>query len=73
MQSVPSASVLTKSPPGITSLSCAVILSMLATHPVNCTFLYKCLLVCLPCQTHSCATHTVITVPQMSFNCTSFT
>lgn len=53
MQSVPSASVLTKSPPSITFLSCAVILSMLATHPVNCTFLYRCLLLCLQRQTHS--------------------
>jgi hypothetical protein len=72
MKSVPSASVLIKSPPGMPSLSCTVILSMLATHPVNCTFLYRCLLVCLQSQTHSCATHTVTTVSQMCFNCTSF-
>jgi len=71
MKSVPSAPVSTKSPPGMPPLSCTVILSMLATHPVNYTFLYECLLLCLPSQTHSCANHTVTTVSQMSFNCTS--
>lgn len=73
MKSLPSTPVYTKSPAGMPSLNCTAILSMLAIHPVNCTCLYKCLLWCLPSQTHSRATQAVTTASQMSFSCTNFT
>jgi hypothetical protein len=49
--SPPSDPVWMNSPPGIPSTYCTVMLSILATHPVNCTVLHKCLPQCLPSPT----------------------
>lgn len=57
-------------PSGMASVSCTVMLSLLAIHPVNCTALHKCLPVCLPSHMCSCAIKTATSVLWMGFSYT---
>jgi hypothetical protein len=44
-----------------------------ATHPVDCTALYKCLPMCLTIQMHISAVYTATAPPQEAFSSTCFT
>jgi hypothetical protein len=60
------------SSPHMPSLSSAVMLSILATQTVNCTFLHSCLPLCLKSQMRRCTMCTATTAPWLAFSCSCF-
>jgi hypothetical protein len=61
------------SPPGTPSWSCAVMLCLLATYLLDCTFLHECLPVCLLSRKLNFTIYTATVLPQVVFSCTCLT
>jgi hypothetical protein len=66
----PSGFVWTESSPDMPCLNSTMIISILATHSVNRTVLFKYTPLCTSSKMHSCTFHATIPAPRNGFHCT---